>query len=113
MRLTALFVIFVLLTGVMMMSISYDAFAGKGEKRVNITVKDITGMAFFETPCVVLNPSDLETISIFKETNKAGKVGLFFSDSFDAINVKCNGTVFPVVGTFDTTKHTINIHITL
>jgi len=103
MRLIALFVIFVLLTGVMMMSIPDDAFAGKGDKRVNISVKDGSGKNFPGISCVVLDPILKTPISLEKTTKNGGRVGIFFPGTFDQIIVQCNGDLSGLVSTL---KHT-------
>jgi len=96
MRLIAAFVILVLLTGVMMMSISYDAFAGQGEKLLNITVKDNNGKAVYGVECKVFQQGYDTQLGITKFTNNGGKAGIMFPDTFDIIDVKC-GTADKVV----------------
>ena len=74
----------------MLMSIPDNAFAGKDEKRVNITVRTTVG-PLPNSPCFVFT-ADGDTQITFNDvkTNKAGKAGIFFPDSFDSIQVKCN-----------------------
>ena len=108
-RLTVLFVIFVLLTGVMLMSIPDNAFAGKDEKRVNISVKDGTGKNLPNISCIVFE-SDGITFLNQKTTNNGGKAGIWFPETNNLVVISCNGaTPLNVV----TLKHTTAVLIEL
>ena len=90
------------------MSIPDNAFAGKDEKRVNITVRTTVG-PLPNVPCFVFTADgNTQITSTAVKTNTAGKAGIWFPDSFNSIQVKCNGTFS---GAFDTLKHTTFVNI--
>ena len=109
MRLIAVFVIIVLVTGVMLMSIPDNAFAGKDEKRVNITVRNNIG-TLPGIECLLFESDGTPISNADGITNNGGKVGIWFPDSFDSIKVKCKVTFSGVI---DTLKHTsfVNFHL--
>ena len=115
MQLMATFVILVLLTGVMMMSIPGDAFAGKGEKRINLTVFDPDGSHSAGASCllVVKNHTGDHTFGNTLTVGNGGNAGVFVPGTSTYAIAMCSNSGDTGTATVTLTKHTTKLHVHL
>ena len=115
MRLIAVFVIFVLVTGVMMMSIPDDAFAGKGDKRINLTVFGPDGKHSANASCLLMAMNDTgdNTFGNTLTVGNGGNAGVFVPGTSTSAIAMCNN--FGDTGTtiVELIKHTTKLHVHL
>lgn len=99
-----------LLSGLMLMSIPDDAFAGKGEKRINITVKDFNGKNYSGISCQLFELDSTTPIGDAKVTNNGGKAGINFPDFHIQVIVMCGEITAPPTLTLKHTSSALIVH---
>ena len=122
MKVIAVFTAIVLLTGIMMMSIPDDAFAGKGDKRVNITVFDPDGSHSANASCLLVVKNAITGDPVFSNTFNVGNGGNkgvnISANIISGITVTataaCNNSNFDAgEHTVTLIKHTTKLHVQL
>ena len=97
------------------MSITYDASAGKGDKRINITVFDVDGTRSANASC---------TLSLFENgtivagntftVGNGGNAGVFVPGTITTAMTTCNNSSGDTgTETVTLTKHTTKLHVQL
>ena len=100
-----------------MMSITYDASAGKGDKRINITVFDPDGKHSANATCgIILRDvsGDIINGGGANVMGNGGNMGLFVPENTNTVKATCSNSV-PETGTAIVTliKHTTKLHVHL